>query len=1161
MFRKITLFIVGMLTVAGVNAQCPTITCPGNISVSTDPNLCNAVVNYTAPVGQDQCYTTLTNVNFSYTGSVQTWTVPATVTEITVTLKGAGGGQGSYYGSLMGTPGIGGSAVAIVPVTPGQVINIYVGQKGSNSGYYSAGIGGWNGGANGGGAYYAGGGGGGATDIRIGGTALSNRRVVAAGGGGSGANGCGSENGGNGGGTTGGSGLYCGSAQTGYVGTGGTQSSGGTPGTYGWGVTNGTAGSGSTGYYYGGGGGGGGWYGGAGGAYSGGGGGSSYAVNTYTGIVLTSGGGNTNDGSAQISYILPTTTAQTSGLPSGATYPVGVTTNTFTATSPSAATSTCSFTVTVTDPNAPSFIVQPAVDTQRLCIGGSVTLTATASNTLSYRWYRNGVAVSNSGNVTGALTNTLTINNISAGQFGSYDLRATGTCADANSNPVVLSLSQPAAITTQPVTSQNICVGNAFTLTGAASSASGYQWYKNGSPLSNGGDISGATSPSLTIVNADATDIAAYTMTATGNSGCTSATSNAGNINVNPAVAVTAIPPPSISLCSGGPVQLDVVANSANGYQWYKNNSPLTNGGDISGANTGSLIVNNADASDAGSYHVVVLANPGCNNVTVVPTSVNINNSPVIVNQPQAIQNVCAGTNMIANVVASNGTSYQWYRNGIPLTNGGNITGAQGAILQVSNTTTANAGNYTVEIGPQSGCPPLMSNASAVTINPNASVITQPAPVVNLCEGNNIALTVTAGAAASYQWYKNGNALSNGLGVSGATTPTLTVANASTFGSGTYNVLMTAFYSGCASATSANSQVTVAPLASTLASTGTTQTVFQADGMAHTYVGNSCEPIAKVVDPFGGNTLGNTLAWVTVDPLVQTYNSQPYVQRHVDIEPTNNGLATVTIYATQQDFDAYNAWVVTNIGNNGPQLPVGGNTSGNNIRLMICHGTGTVPGNYTGLTDMNVVPSSVTWNGNWYEITVPVGGFSGFYIYTDVSLATKLSDIKAINEGTSNIVKWTTASEDAGCKFAIERSTDGRTFTQIGTVNGKGKPSAYSFTDAQAVTGINMYRVQMQEATGSNSYSAIVSATVNKGGAFGMNAYPNPVTDKVTVTLSEEAGANATIEVLDYTGKVLSTQPVSGSNTVVDMNNLPSGIYILKYMDGSNRQTLKINKQ
>ena len=47
------------------------------------------------------------------------------------------------------------------------------------------------------------------------------------------------------------------------------------------------------------------------------------------------------------------TTTQTSGLASGATFPVGVTTNTFRVTDPSGNTATCSFTITINDSELP----------------------------------------------------------------------------------------------------------------------------------------------------------------------------------------------------------------------------------------------------------------------------------------------------------------------------------------------------------------------------------------------------------------------------------------------------------------------------------------------------------------------------------------------------------------------------------------------------------------------------------------------------------------------------------------------------------------------------------------------------------------------------------------------------------------------------------------
>ncbi len=215
---------------------------------------------------------------FNYTGGVQTYTVPAGVTKLWVDAVGARGGVQYYYNR----PGYGGRVTCMMTVTPGQVLNIYVGGVGQGSSYPSpiccqA----WAGGFNGGGAgYYYGGGGGGATDIRIGGVTLTDRKVVAGGGGGAGYNSCCSQDydrGGDGGGLTG-ERAFSGGSNTGTGGGGGgTQSGGGAAAILSCSATAGALGLGgtytSTCYS---GGGGGGYYGGGGGSYSGGGGGSSY---------------------------------------------------------------------------------------------------------------------------------------------------------------------------------------------------------------------------------------------------------------------------------------------------------------------------------------------------------------------------------------------------------------------------------------------------------------------------------------------------------------------------------------------------------------------------------------------------------------------------------------------------------------------------------------------------------------------------------------------------------------------------------------------------------------------------------------------------------------------------------------------------------------------
>ncbi|MCP9764303.1 beta strand repeat-containing protein, partial [Lacihabitans soyangensis] len=104
---------------------------------------------------------------FNFTGNLQTFIVPAGVTEIDITANGAQGGSNNQ--GVLG--GLGGVASGRLAVTPGQVLNIYVG--GQN---------GYNGGGTAGTSVCTnaiGGNGGGASDIRVGGTALADRVIVA----------------------------------------------------------------------------------------------------------------------------------------------------------------------------------------------------------------------------------------------------------------------------------------------------------------------------------------------------------------------------------------------------------------------------------------------------------------------------------------------------------------------------------------------------------------------------------------------------------------------------------------------------------------------------------------------------------------------------------------------------------------------------------------------------------------------------------------------------------------------------------------------------------------------------------------------------------------------------------------------------------------------
>jgi hypothetical protein len=232
--------------------------------------------------------------------------VPAGVTSISVDAYGASGttaipdyGGNAYLGK-------GGRVQTNLTVTPGEVLNIYVGGTTLNYSGSQSNMGGWNGGGNEGGFGRAGGG---ATDIRIGGTSLSDRVIVSGGGGGR-KNEDYSANVGHGGGLVGQKGAYTIDSPLQTPGKGGTQSNGGQGGCSGQSIcaAAGTLGSGSNGRSVGGGtsgGGGGGYYGGGGGVDGGGGGGSSYTDPTLCSYVVHTQGARTGKGQLTINISEP----------------------------------------------------------------------------------------------------------------------------------------------------------------------------------------------------------------------------------------------------------------------------------------------------------------------------------------------------------------------------------------------------------------------------------------------------------------------------------------------------------------------------------------------------------------------------------------------------------------------------------------------------------------------------------------------------------------------------------------------------------------------------------------------------------------------------------------------------------------------------------------
>jgi hypothetical protein len=185
----------------------------------------------------------------------------------------------------------------------------------------------------------------------------------------------------------------------------------------------------------------------------------------------------------------------------------------------------------------------PTVSTST-CVGGSVSFSANAVGTaVTYQWRNGTVNLTDGANISGATSATLTINPVSISDASTnYNVIIMGACT-SSITPLSLGLIvfNAPLIVSQPL-NQTACVGNSASFSaGVTGIGLSYQWRKGTVNIINGGNISGATSATLTINPVNTFDVSAnYNVVVTG--ACSSVTSTSGNASLSLCVP-TAISP------------------------------------------------------------------------------------------------------------------------------------------------------------------------------------------------------------------------------------------------------------------------------------------------------------------------------------------------------------------------------------------------------------------------------------------------------------------------------------------------------------------------------------------------------------------------------------------------------------------------------------------
>jgi hypothetical protein len=193
------------------------------------------------------------------------------------------------------------------------------------------------------------------------------------------------------------------------------------------------------------------------------------------------------------------------------------------------------------------------------------------------------------------------------------------------------------------------------------------------------------------------------------------------------------------------------------------------------------------------------LASDGTTYTATLPDASSIPSVEISV-QPTPVQTK-AGQQVTFTVEGSGGDTlfYQWYRNGVKVTDGSGISGAQTATLTLNPATLAEAGSYTVRVS--NGLKYATSDAAALAVT-SAPVITTQPKSVNATKGKTATFTVKATGTAplAYAWYFNTTKLKDSATVVGSAKATLTLKKLTTKNSGKYKVVVSNKYGKATSA-------------------------------------------------------------------------------------------------------------------------------------------------------------------------------------------------------------------------------------------------------------------------------------------------------------------------------------------------------------------------
>lgn len=167
-------------------------------------------------------------------------------------------------------------------------------------------------------------------------------------------------------------------------------------------------------------------------------------------------------------------------------------------------------------------------------------------------------------------------------------------------------------------------------------------------------------------------------------------------------------------------------------------------------------------------------------------------------------------------------------------------------------------------------------------------------------------------------------------------------------------------------------------------------------------------------------------------------------------------------------------------------------------------------------------------------------------------------------------IEWETANETESLYFEVEKSFDNNFFQNnvIEKVAGAGTTTEnkiYSLVDKTEMAAVVYYRLKHIDNLGAFTYSQTVMVSFAGVGELPMSVavYPNPVVDKVTVSVEDPTEELHTVQLVSMNGSVLfsGTHDFQAGEMNIDMSRYAIGIYTIEVKGKTSSRAVSVAKE